>query len=222
MAAVNFIKQNKGFLYKKFVSLKVVKPEKKPLSIFMAGSPGAGKTEISRRLIRENNLKVVRIDADEIRKLIPQYTGTNSDLVQAAASRGVHILHDYVLKNNYNMLLDGTFAYADALRNIRRSLKRKRFVHIIFVYQSPIVAWRFTKAREITEGRRVPRQTFVNGLFRAMENVRRVKEEFGDRIQLHAIVKNFEKNTEEEFLDIEVIDQCIKIPYTRFALLKKL
>ncbi len=39
---------------------------------------------------------IVRIDADEIREIIPQYTGGNSDLVQGAASIGVDILHNHV------------------------------------------------------------------------------------------------------------------------------
>ena len=46
------------------------------VSIFMAGSPGAGKTEFSIRLLEEipeNKKYIVRIDPDEIRQSLPQY-----------------------------------------------------------------------------------------------------------------------------------------------------
>lgn len=218
--AVNFIKKNKKSLIDKFVSENWPDPE--PISIFMAGSPGAGKTEFSKRLINQNNLKLVRIDADEIRKFIPQYTGKNSDIVQQAASRGVHILYDYVLKQNLNMLLDGTFAYKEASRNIFRSIKRERYVEIFYIYQSPIIAWRFTKAREETEGRKVPKKAFVNSLFQAKENVQKVKDEFGEKVKVHVIIKNYEKGVEKDYPDVENIDQYIKIPYTRSELIKKL
>lgn len=42
-----------------------------PISVFMAGSPGAGKTEFSKNLIKEIGHGVIRIDPDEVRNLIP-------------------------------------------------------------------------------------------------------------------------------------------------------
>ncbi|MDO8430498.1 MAG: zeta toxin family protein, partial [Candidatus Taylorbacteria bacterium] len=61
-----------------------------PISIFMAGSPGAGKTEYSKNLIdlleMDKNHKVIRIDADELRHQLPGYTGNNSYLFQTAVS----------------------------------------------------------------------------------------------------------------------------------------
>ena len=80
----------------------------------------------------------------------------------------------------------------------------------------------FTKARERTEGRKVPRKTFVQSLFKAKENVQKVKDEFGDHIKLHVLVKNFDRKTHREFHDVKIIDRYVKISYTQNELIKKL
>jgi UDP-N-acetylglucosamine kinase len=220
--AIEFIKKNKKKLVEHFILSEEYWPDPQPISIFMAGSPGAGKTEFSKRLLKENNINAIRIDADEIREFIPQYTGKNSDEIQAAASLGVNYIHDYVLKKNLNMILDGTFAYEEAQKNIERSLKRKRYVEIFFIYQAPTVAWRFAKAREKTEGRKVPKQVFVSSLFRAMNNVQKVKDKFGEQVKVHVIVKNYERDSENEYPDVQNIDRYVKIPYTQKELTSKL
>lgn len=75
-----FIKQHADLLIETFANPKIYLEDAHPVSLFMAGSPGAGKTEISKRLIEKFSNKPVRIDADEIRELIPGYTGANSYL----------------------------------------------------------------------------------------------------------------------------------------------
>ena len=105
-----FIKKNKKLLFEKFASVEIYKPTDNPISWFMAGSPGAGKTEFSQALLKELSLPIVRIDADEIKKIIPIYNGANSDIVQGASSIGVDILYSYVLKKKLSTLLDGTFS----------------------------------------------------------------------------------------------------------------
>ena len=125
-----FIKKEKILLIKKFSDIEKYPPSEDPFSVFMAGSPGAGKTEFSLRWIKVMSpVKIVRIDADEIKKIIPHYNGKNSDIVQGAASLGVEKIYDHVLKNNQNAIIDGTFAnYRIAGENIRRSIKRNRKV----------------------------------------------------------------------------------------------
>ena len=119
--AKEFIKKNKHLLFEKFASDKIYKPNENPISLFMAGSPGAGKTEYSKRFIEKFDSDMARIDADDIREIIPQYNGANSYVVQGAASIAVDILYSHVLKNKYNLLLDGTFAKFDIVyRNIER------------------------------------------------------------------------------------------------------
>ena len=158
-AAKKFVKRNKDFIIEKFADLASFPPVDNPFSIFMAGSPGAGKTELSKVLVKlftkdKPSIKIVRIDADEIKKILPQYKGYNSDDVQGASALGVEKLFDWVLKKGQNVIVDGTFSdFEKSRNNIERCLRRDRVVGILYLYQDPLIAWSFTKKREKMEGR---------------------------------------------------------------------
>ena len=160
----------------------------------MAGSPGAGKTEFSTRIIPlfEKGLgeKIVRIDPDDLRTMMPGYKGNNSHIFQPATSIGVEKIHDYVIKYNINFLLDGTFSNtAKAHANIQRSINHSRIVMVFYVFLEPKVAWDFTLKREALEGRRISKEVFVNHLFNSYKTVDSLKEAFGDQITLYLIDK---------------------------------
>ncbi len=174
--------------------------EANPISIFMAGSPGAGKTETSKVLL-QNVGNTVRIDADELREHFVKcgYDGTNSHIFQKAATKLVHEVHDLALENKISFLLDGTFANEDMARlNIKRSLKRERRVFVIFVYQSHLIAWDFVLRREEVEGRRIRAEDFARQFCASQAVVNKMKEEFGSQVTLSLIIKNI-KNTGVRF-----------------------
>lgn len=222
--AITFIKKHERALIAQFASLDdFPREDVAPVSIFMAGSPGAGKTEISKRLIESFQQKPVRIDADEIRGIIPQYTGTNSDVVQAAASLGVEKLYDIALKQRQNLILDGTLARSDKARsNIARSLKRGRSVQVFFVYQNPLTAWEVTKKREAIEGRRVPKEFFIRSYFASQASANTLKEEFGDDIQLHVVVRDAKTGLDKLDLNVTTVDPYLRVHYTSEQLERKL
>lgn len=213
--AVRWVKSNRKELIKKFADTTEYVADVLPITLFMAGSPGAGKTEISKRFIPQFKQKPIRIDADELRTICFGYTGTNAHVFQNAATKGVHTLYDYALKNNINVILDGTFAYNGALENIERSLKHGRKVEIFFVYQDPLQAWDFTQKREALEHRRVSKDVFIDSFFKSRENVNKAKETFGSKIELNLIIKDFEKDLEQLELNVENIDPYIKKSYTK-------
>lgn len=218
--AFEYIKKNKKKLIEKYIhDCTTVNT---PVTLFMAGSPGAGKTEISKRLIARFKQKPIRIDADEIRIICNGYTGENAHIFQKAATKGVHILYEYALKKNINVILDGTFAYNGALDNIRRSLKHGRKVEIYFVYQDPMQAWEFTKKREAIEHRKVSKEVFIDSFFKARENTNQAKEHFDSSIELNLIIKDFEKDLERLEINIPSIDHFIKKAYTKNELNKLL
>jgi UDP-N-acetylglucosamine kinase len=188
--------------------------EARPVSIFMAGSPGAGKTEFSKRLLKELKIKAVRIDADEIRDSIPFYNKHNANDIQAAAALGVEYVHDYALKKNKNLLLDATFAdFAKSLENVKRSISRGRHVEIYYVFQKPLIAWMFAKAREETEGRNVPRRIFIDSFLKAKENVNRVKCILGNKIILNVVVKDYKNDVERTKSDVISVDRFLESSY---------
>jgi predicted ABC-type ATPase len=195
----------------------------------MAGSPGSGKTEFSRNLIKiieeGRECRVVRIDSDEIRELIPEYTGNNSYLFQMATTLIVEKMHDYVLQQSQNFILDGTlWKYEKATENINRSLQKNRPVFIFYNYQKPEVAWRFTQAREELEGRNIKKSVFIDQFLGARETIQKISDELGNQITNFFVKKDIEKNTIEDMVKIEPkvtrIDDYIQVDYTKDVLEK--
>lgn len=219
-SALSWVKVNKNKIIRTFAGLAEHVSDVKPVTLFMAGSPGAGKTEVSKRLIDRFRQKPMRIDADEIRTQCPGYVGSNAHIFQRAANKGVNILYDYALHKNINVILDGTFAYTDAQTNIERSLNHNRKVEIFFVYQDPLQAWDFTKKREEIERRKVSREIFINAFIKAKENVNYAKRYFGDSIELNILIKDFEANIGHLELNKTTVDPYLKKVYTRDELEK--
>jgi len=228
--AIKFAKQNKVRIAKELSDSARYAPDVIPISVFMAGSPGAGKTEFSKNLIKileeSNERRVVRIDGDEARSLIPGYTGNNSHLFQGAISLIVEKIHDLVLHNKQSFILDSTFSnYAKAADNIRRSLKKGRAVFIFYIYQKPEIAWKFTQAREKAEGRNIPKSVFIEHFFGARETINQISDEFSGKVVIILVKKDFEKNTVENIVKIGSggnIDEYIAERYTKDELKKYL
>lgn len=163
--ALDFARKNKTAIAKRITDPHTYTPEEDPVSVFMAGSPGAGKTEASIELLQtldDDGNHILRIDADELRDEFPDYGGANSWLFQPAVSVLVDKIHDIALKQKQSFILDGTLAnYDKAKDNIKRSLKKGRLVQILYVYQDPGLAWQFVQDREALEGRGIRPADFV-------------------------------------------------------------
>lgn len=187
------IKHNKRTIAKRIVD--VFPQEEEPVSVFMAGSPGAGKTEVAKSLVESFGGKTLRIDNDDLRHEFAGYTGNNAHLFQSAATRLVEALHDSALKREVSFILDTTLSnYEKAKQNIQRSLDKGRAVMIIFVYQSPKNAWAFVQAREKVEGRRVPADVFIKQFIESQEVVNQLKNEFKKQIRVEVLVKDSEES----------------------------
>ncbi len=230
VAAIEFAKRNKMRIARELTDVKTYTPSEHPISVFMAGSPGAGKTEYSKSLLtlleQEGRQRVIRIDGDEVRSLIPGYTGKNSHLFQGAISLIVEKVHDLALHQNQNFVLDGTSSrYEKAVDNINRSLKKNRPAFVFYVYQRPELAWKFTQARETIDGRRVPKEAFIEQFLGARATVERLSQEFNDRLSIFLVKKDFDKNAVEQVVQITpnvAVDEYISERYTKEDLEKLL
>ena len=221
--AIAFAKHNRERIAKGLADPLKFLPSKLPVSVFMAGSPGAGKTEFSKNLIgileKNEERRVIRIDADEIRPLMPGYTGHNSHLFQGAVSLVVEKIHDLALHRGQNFIFDSTFfKYDKAADNIRRSLGKTRIVFIFYLYQDPKVAWKFTEIREKKEGRNIPKPAFVEQFLGARETVSLIRKEFGEEVMIILVKRDFEKDTIDALFEIRpgvTIDDYLKISYNK-------
>jgi len=215
-AALKFAQKHKTEIAKQLTDVTLYPPELIPVSVFMAGSPGAGKTEASIALLESfGGGGVLRLDPDELRTEFQRYTGDNSWLFQPAISVLVDKIHDLLLKNGQSFLLDGTLTnYDKAKQNIERSLKRVRWVQILYVYQEPAQAWQFVTAREKAEGRQIRPETFVEQYFAARKVVNQLKIDFGKDIQIDLLLKNNDGSTRVYKDNIEKIDPHVPERYT--------
>lgn len=197
--------------------------EESAVSVFMAGSPGAGKTETARNIIAQfktqHNVDIVHIESDELKKQFDDYKGLNSPLFQVPSTILVEAIHDRALQKKVSFLLDSTLSnHGKAKSNIERSLKRSRYVLIIFVYQDPEQAWCFVKARETVEGRRVPPEAFVEQFVNSQVVVSELKKEFKDQIDIIFMEKNLDGTKEKPYFNVTDIDALLGKKYTRASL----
>ena len=161
--------KNKKAIARELTDPEVFPAEENAVSVFMAGSPGAGKTEASRDLIARfegDGIRVLRIDPDELRSRFAAYDGTNSFLFQGAVSTLVNKVVDMAYDQRQSFLLDGTLSnYDRAAANITRALKKGRTVQILYVYLDPLAAWNFVQARS-PRGQADPPRAIYSRVFR--------------------------------------------------------
>lgn len=223
--AVAFARRNKKRIARERTDPRRYEPEEQPISIFMAGSPGAGKTEIAKEYVAVlDELKaeggdglgnILRIDPDDLREELPGYTGNNSWLFQGAVSILVEKIHDLMLKQRQSFILDGTLASFDiASKNIARSLQKARNVQIFYIYQHPRLAWQFVCSREKVEGRHIPLEGFVRQFLEVQEVVSWIKRDFGEQVVLDMIIKNTDGTNQRWESDIDSIDAYLPERYT--------
>lgn len=199
----------------------------KPVTIFMAGCPGAGKTEYSKGLIKHlesqpNSGKYIRLDIDELRDIMPGYNHKNSDEVQAACSKLFTKIYDHIRHHNQNAIIDGTFSGKASLEDVRIALNRGRTVGITYLFEDPFKGWDYTKKREALEGRSVSKEYFVQAFFDSIKNVNRVKKEFGEKIVLDIFIKGDHYSFKKSHFNIQSLNSYIKIKYCPDKLLKNL
>ncbi len=223
--AILWIKTNHKDIIDRFVG-SATAATSSPISIFMAGSPGAGKTEFSIRLLQilsENHENIVRIDPDEVRNKLPMYVPGNAHIFQGAVSIAVEKIHDYVLHKNTSFLLDGTFSNLAKVRaNVIRSLEKQRIVLIEYVYQDPLVAWDFTQKRELVEGRNIPKESFIEQLFSAVSNVDAIKSEFGDQVVVDLVRRNIQTNEYDMEFNVKTVAGKVLVGYSNETLNQQL
>lgn len=242
--AVDYIESHEKELIDMFILSK--KPIQLDLfTFFMAGSPGAGKTEFSRRYMDEtidktnsnvtNRLRemgvdidnvetfFVRIDADEIRDFLPQYRKTdvqscvtgNSHVMQKAANKGLDILRRYCFQNSISFLHDGTFGNYETMKDLIKKSLRRNRNVQIFYIYLDPLV-----AWEFTKARE-----FLEG--RNIIKEKFIEQFFSSRENVDKVKREFgnkvtincivknQRNEPEEIRQVDNVDNFVKEYYNR-------
>ncbi|OGL30335.1 hypothetical protein A3D14_02700 [Candidatus Saccharibacteria bacterium RIFCSPHIGHO2_02_FULL_47_12] len=155
-------RKNKKHIAREFVKKAGFVPSEKPSAIFTAGLPGAGKTEFTIELLKSIQDHTLRLDMDEIAKLIEGYKPKIADRFRAGASIILDKIYDEVLKARFDFVMDGTFAHDKAIANVTRAISKGYIVKVYYIHQVPNIAWKFTKDRELVEHRAINGTGFVD------------------------------------------------------------
>ena len=212
---LEFVRRNKHlFINRTITGLRFLESR---LAIFMAGTPGSGKTEVADALAAVYPNAMARIDADEYRKLIPEYTPERASDFQRAATRAVNEVFNYVVRHGYSFILDGTFASSQSISNIDRVLKHGYLPTIVFVYQDPKAAWNFTRIRVARHDRDVPKDAFIKSYFRLRENFQDVVERCSGQysaVRIVLVEKDYDNRTRQVVYDVDQISKILQPMYS--------
>lgn len=80
------------------------------------------------------------------------------------------------------------------------------------------MAWDFTQIREKNEGRFVPKERFINAYFRSRDNIVAVKQQFGDKVELNIVVKDYQNQIEDVMTDVTDVELVLPTRYTKAEL----
>jgi predicted ABC-type ATPase len=210
-----WVKNHKKEFTNKFIRESGASPNKdEPSCIFMAGLPGAGKTEYTKTLIAESNIKVVRIDMDEIASMIDSYVPEKADMFRLGAVSLQNDIYEKCHKGYYPFIMDGTLSNEKTVKSIKTVLNKGYSVKVIYIKQDPQIAWRNTKEREKIEHRSIDKDGFIKSYNNTINNLHFVKEYNG--IKMDIIIKDGSNSTITRIMDAGVsdLDKYVKNEYS--------
>lgn len=149
-------------------------PRADKLAFFMAGIPGAGKTEFAKGLQGSPLGDYIVIEHDQLVEYIDGYKPENYYDFRKAGSTLVTKLFDHCLKNGYSFIFDGTLSHDNGYKNIKKTLDHGYSVIVLYVHQDIKSAWRLTQDRELVKKRAIERSGFIDTCQRITLSLRKI------------------------------------------------
>lgn len=223
MQVRQWVKNHKKEFANKFIRESNAKPNiEEPSCIFMAGLPGAGKTEFSKMIVAELPEPIIRIDMDEIASMIDSYKPEKADFFREGATNLQNEIFNRCKKGCYPFIMDGTLSSEKPLNCIRSAIRKGYKVSVVYILQDPVIAWRNSREREKIERRRIDLDGFIASYSKTINNLILLRDD--DRIDISIIVKNKNSKTIERInvSSQEQFDKYVKIQYSNEQLRKVL
>jgi predicted ABC-type ATPase len=216
---LEWARENKKRIVQDYLSECEYPRSDSPNVIFMAGAPGAGKTEFAKRLIPQLSVPPIHIDMDEIAKRIDDYNPKNSHLFRAGATVILERLYDEAIDKGIDILMDGTFGHSKTILNVERALKHRYNIRIYFISPDPFTAWNKTLDREIIEKRSINAEQFVETYFHMLENLRKINEKFGKHVPISVVLKDDQNRLKDIIENISTVENYLQPVLTRSQLI---
>lgn len=202
MDYTDWANKNKKRIAREFIRQTNLTKKDIPTGIFTAGLPGVGKTEFTVELLKDVTDKPLRIDMDYIASLIDDYKPEIADKFRGGASAILARIYDEIIKHKIDFVFDGTFSQPRALENLNRALHHGYVVKIYYIYQSPDIAWQFTKDRELIEHRAIDRKGFIDTYLKLLQNLRYLCDNYKN-VTISLIVKDAENRVGRRVENVE-------------------
>lgn len=217
MEPLKWVKKHQKEIVDRIISDANLEPSERPIAIFMAGLPGAGKTELSYGLMKQVSPAPIRIDMDELATMVEGYTPERADEFRAAATRLLNTLFDKVIKKRLDFIMDGTFGSPKALQNVERVLKRGYMIKVACACQDPKLAWNFTLAREKVEHRAISKKGFLEAYYKTINNLKGLTEKYDEEVSVDIFMKNADNTVGRRLVNVDKtkIDEIMKVIYNK-------
>lgn len=171
------------------VVFRSARRDEAPVSIWLGGQPGAGKSSAAKSACRlYPDKSVVLIDGDDYRQYHPLYVDVMRanpaqmpEITQQAEGRWIAMSVSYALKQGYSSLIEGTWRNAEiVLKESRRAKHLKRKTHACVIGVSPFesgigILRRYIDARLVGRGARWTSPASHDGVVKRLpQNVRAI------------------------------------------------
>lgn len=181
-------KKNRGAILAKFFG--DFSHSNSRVAFFMAGIPGAGKTEFAEQVIHNSLPLLVPLEHDKLVEYIDGYLPENCYNYRKAGSILVTEVFSHCLKNGYGFIFDGTLSHENGIRNVKKALKAGYTVYVVYIVQDAKLAWELTQARELVKKRAIEKRGFLETCTKINENLRSIFRAFKDQPKFNFWVIN--------------------------------
>jgi len=172
-------KDNQNKVVQEF--FKANKPTRGKIALFMAGIPGAGKTEFTQNAIQESP-ELISIEHDQLVEYIDGYKPEAYYNFRKAGSVLVTRILEECLQHGYALVFDGTLSHENGIKNINKCLRNGYKVIVIYIVQDTTMAWELTRARELVKKRAIEKIGFIETCKKINANLLNIFKKYGANV----------------------------------------
>lgn len=125
----------------------------------------------------------------------------------------LRIFLDRAFKGGYNFILDGTFAGAKAIDNVRRAIRHGYLVYIVVLIEDAEQAKEYTRIRKEKTKREIKDEAFTKTILGIKKNLKIIQSEFVDKglpVAVKFIKKHWQNSTVSYKITWSNIDDLYK------------